>query len=293
MSAAPPSPRLDPRVHAYRADLADGALEGRVAAARYVTGQPWRCALGRAAIHKAPEGASMQISELLFGEAVACFEQRDGWAWVQCAHDGYVGYVPADALAPDDGAGTASHVVCARHGHVYAAPDVKAPITGDLYCASPLTVAEESSDGTFLALAGGGWVPRAQTAPAGQYQPDIAATAEAFLGTPYRWGGRSGAGIDCSGLVQIALMRAGLGCPRDSDQQAAALGTDIGQDIEALQRGDLVFFPGHVGIMADRQHLIHANATHMAVSIDPLRHVIGIVQRAQPDRPVRALKRLA
>lgn len=247
---------------------------------------------GRAGIHKAPDAASMQVSELLFGESVRCFERQDGWAWVQCTHDAYVGYAPADALAAPDDAQAASHVVAARHGHRYSRPDVKAPIIGDLYCASPLRVSGESPDGAFLALAGGGWAPRAQLAPAGQFVRDIAATAEAFLGAPYRWGGRSSAGIDCSGLVQIALMRAGLACPRDSDQQAAALGVDLGGDVRSLQRGDLVFFPGHVGIMADPQRLIHANATHMAVSTDPLEAVIEIVRRAQPGQPVRALKRL-
>jgi len=285
-------PPPDPRTHAWRADLAEAALDGIVAAPRYANGVRQRCRLARASLHQAPGADAVQVSELLYGETVTCFEARDGWSWVKGAHDDYVGYVTSDALVPWHGAPQASHVVSAVRAHLYRAPDVKAPISHALYAASPLRVTGASADGRFLALDDGGWVSVRHAAPAACVAPDIAETAQAFLGTPYRWGGRSGDGIDCSGLVQIAVMRAGCACPRDSDQQAASLGADIGTDLGRLQRGDLVFFPGHVGIMADGQRLIHANATAMAVSVDPLARVIDTIRESHPDRPIVALRRL-
>ena len=93
--------------------------------------------------------------------------------------------------------------------------------------------------------------------------------AEGFLGTAYLWGGKSSIGLDCSALVQTGLLAAGIPCPRDSDMQAEALGTDIPVD-GPLRRGDLVFWNGHVGIMRDPETLLHANAFHMATASEPL-----------------------
>ena len=266
-------------------------MAGIVAAPRYVAGWPLRCGQGRVSLHKAPDAASPQVSELLYGEAVTCFDVRDGWAWIKSRHDDYVGYAPAAALVAADPE-PATHYLAARHSHRYRAADVKAPIIGPLHAGSPLRLAGQSADGGFVALAEGGWVPARHVAPRSSLNADIAANAALYLGAPYHWGGRTPAGIDCSGLVQMALRAAGLDCPRDSDQQTHALGRDLGDDIRMLARGDLVFFPGHVGIMVDRDRIIHANASQMAVSIDPLTTVLEAVARLQSGPPLRALKRL-
>ncbi|GAB4145697.1 MAG: C40 family peptidase [Sphingomonadales bacterium] len=268
-------------------------MAGIIAAPRYVAGWPLCCQQERVSLHKSPDTTSTQVSELLYGEAVTCFDVRGGWAWVKGRHDDYVGYAPATALAPvDDPLAAPTHRLAARHSHRYRAADVKAPIIGALHAGSPLRLTGQSADGGFFALAEGGWVPARHVTPWAAINTDLAANAALYLGAPYRWGGRSPAGVDCSGLVQMALRAAGLACPRDSDQQAHVLGRDLGTDIGVLERGDLVFFPGHVGIMVDRDHIIHANASEMAVSIDPLTTVLETVTKAQPKPPLRALKRL-
>jgi cell wall-associated NlpC family hydrolase len=281
---------LDPRTHAARPDLADARLEGRVAATRYVLPMPAACHASATPLLHAPDDGAMQVSELLWGEAVDVFESRDGWAWVQALHDRYVGYVAAAALGPRFKQ-TLTHRVIAPASHLYPEPSVKARPIRPLFAATQLAIDETLRQGGFVAVAGGGWIAAEHVRPLGQPMEDGTSMAERLLGAPYLWGGRTVRGLDCSGLVQIALAGAGIAAPRDSDQQAA-LGADLGADLSVLKRGDLVFFPGHVGLMVDESHIIHANVTHMAVTIDPLAQVISWVRRRH-EAPVTALKRLA
>lgn len=283
-------PSFDPRVTPARDDLAAAHLRGEIAAPRYAEGHMMTVTSPRAPMKGKPDAAASMTSELLFGESFTVYDSADGWAWGQAGHDGYVGYVPAASLGPV--AVAATHRVSSLATHIYPAPDLKLPPLMPLYLGSPVAVAGPGEKG-FLPLASGGFVYAAHLAALDTKVPDLTALAESFLDAPYLWGGRTVAGIDCSGLVQQVMLAAGVACPRDSDQQAAALGQGLPDDA-SLARGDLVFFPGHVGIMLDEVHLLHANATHMAVTVDPLEVVAGIVARElAPGRPaVTARRRL-
>lgn len=266
---------LDPRIHAVRPDLADARLEGRATAARFVAGRPARVAGETAPVRGRPDESAPWTSELLHGEAVTVFDAADGWAWCQNRADSYVGYVPLACLA-DGEAAPPSHVVAAARTLVFPEPSIKAP--SRLALSLGTRVAAAVHDATFLAIAGGFVVAR-HLAPADATEPDLVATAERLLGVPYRWGGRSALGIDCSALAQLAAVRAGHACPRDSDQQAGTLGACVARadpgsflDAAALdaRRGDLLYSPGHVVIHAGDGEVVHANAWHMAVAREPL-----------------------
>ncbi len=250
----------DPRLTPARPDLAAATLRGRVEAERYAEPVAMRVIAGSTPLW--PDPARRRLSSmLLFGEDFAVYEVADGLAWGQAARDGYVGYAAAAALAPAGPRPT--HRVSSLSTHLYPAADLKDPPVAVLPCGARLRVTGEVA--RFHAVEGG-YVPFGHLAdgPAA----DWVAAAAAFLGTPYLWGGRTAAGIDCSGLVQAALHAAAIDCPRDSDQQAA-LGVEIAPDA-GLIRGDLVFWRGHVGIMEDAQTLLHANAFHMATVREPL-----------------------
>lgn len=277
---------LDPRLTPARPDLADIALRGRVEAARYVAGEPRRLVVPSAPLRRAPSTEAGIDTEAVLGDAVTLYEARDGFAWVQLVHDGYVGYLPTDSLGPADPVPT--HRVAALRTFLYPAPDLKRPPLAHLSLGAALTVRGEAGD--YLEVAGG-YVFAGHCDPVGTVEPDFAGTAERLVGTPYLWGGRTSLGLDCSGLVQLCLERAGHLCPRDADQQERALGAVLPSDLSDLRRGDLVFWRGHVGMMLDGTRLIHANGHHMAVAVEPLQTAVARILEKSYG-PVTAVRRL-
>lgn len=267
---------LDKRLHAYRPDLADKRLEGQVEAARFVVGRPARIAAAVADVRGAPRPDAGLSTQMLRGEDVRVFDEADGWAWVQSEHDGYVGYVAGTVLEPRGA--TATHVVSVPRTFLYPGPDMKLPRGDVLSLGTELVItgAAETRGTAYALLASGEAVIARHLVPVGEYAADYVAVAEDLLGTPYLWGGVSAFGIDCSGLVQLAMRLAGREMLRDSDMQAATAGEafDPGPDYSGLARGDLVFWKGHVGIMLDAATLIHANGHTMTVSREKLADAI-------------------
>lgn len=284
------APTLDPRTTPARGDIAARKLEGLVIADRYVDGAPHRVAVPVVPLRGQPADTARQLDELLFGETFTVYETKDAWAWGQLGAEGYVGYAAAAAL--DTTTLAATHRVSAVMAHIYTAPDLKSPVLHALSINSLVTVADQAEDNGFLALATGGWLFARHIKPIDEHERDFAAVAERLLGVPYLWGGRSAFGLDCSGLVQLVLSRAGLMAPRDSDMQAAAVGAALDEpfDFGALRRGDLVFFPGHAGIMTDSKTLLHAVAWEMSVVEQDLDYVIKRIAR-EYERPVTAIRR--
>lgn len=260
---------LDPRLNAFREDLADARLKEQVAAPRYAEGRLAGIARGVVDLRRAPDAASGLDSQLLFGEQVRIFDEADGWAWVQSETDGYVGYLRSETLGTEVESST--HRLRALRSFLFPEPNLKAPALDCLSIASPLQIVGVE-DG-YSEVAGGGWLYSKHLQPLGETSPDFVATALEFLGTPYYWGGRSSVGLDCSTLLQLSLACAGIPVQRDSYQQAASAGEALnGLPGEiALQRGDLVFSPGHVAIMLDANRVVHANAFSMSVAVEPLK----------------------
>ena len=288
-------PQLDPRLNAYRPDLAAESLKGRVEAARFVAGRPAQVVRGVAALRRRPGAGEPLDSQLLSGEAVTVYDQADGWSWVQNASDGYVGYVDSAALAAEVRATT--HSVAVPGSFLYPEPDLKAPPRDRLTMTGRVAVVDQRGGFSKAALGApgqDGWVYTRHLAAEGEVAPDYVETALRFLGVPYLWGGKAGDGLDCSGLVQVALARAGIACPRDSDMQAESLGRAVPWEPgrRALERGDLIYFPGHAAIALDAERVVNANAHAMLVSVEPLEDVEDRVKAETGGTGITAVRRL-
>ncbi|MBC2778168.1 C40 family peptidase [Parasphingopyxis marina] len=265
------TPALDPRIHAFRGDRADIALADRLALPHYIAPAKRQIVVPVADLRADPSDEAELGSQLLHGERFALLADENGWAWGYGAHDGFVGFLRPDALGP-----------VSEPSHVVAVPQTES----GLFLASRVG---GTIDGEILDT-GTGSIPLADLLPIGEKVDDPVAIAESLIGAPYLLGGRSARGIDCSGLVQIAFGMAGLAVPRDSDLQLAAIGTDIAEG-DPLRRGDIVFFPAHVGMMTDGETLLHASGHAGAVTSEPLAQAVARIAEKH-NRPVLAKRRV-
>lgn len=265
---------LDKRLNAYRPDLADAKLKDQVEATTYVEGQAATVATHFADLYDRPQaGAGLQC-QVLHGHTVQVFDRSNGWAWVQKQDDGYVGYVEESNLQSI--ASDPTHMITAPRTFLYSQADLKSPRSGYRSMGSKLSVVDHvTTRGTeYAVLDSGDCVIAKHLLAIGDWFSDPVTVAEKLLHSPYLWGGDTGFGIDCSGLVSLSNMLCGNAVLRDSDMQAASIGTEIETDFTDLQRGDLVFWKGHVGMMADQENLLHANGHSMSVAVENLSNAI-------------------
>jgi cell wall-associated NlpC family hydrolase len=278
----------DPRLTPARPEVAAKYLEGKVKAARFIEGEVFEVIEPIAPLRTGPFADAELATQALKGERVTVYDRNgEGSAWGQLNSDGYVGWIPDTALAKI--AATPTHRVTALRTFAFPGPSIKLPPVETLSLGAKLTVTRE--DGAFVVTRDGWYLPHRHLGVLDAVENDFVAVAERFVGTPYLWGGKSSLGIDCSGLVQVSLNAAGTGCPRDSDMQQDGLGRTLDSaQMHKLQRGDLIFWKGHVAIVRDGESIVHANAHHMATVVENTREAIARIKAGGSE--VTAIKRL-
>ena len=251
----------DPRFFACNGEVAASELRGVAKAVRFVD--------GRQAQFKVPfaplvsrSGAEL-ATQALFGERFRILEDRDGCVFGQLSRDGYVGYAPSKCVGESK---ENTHRIAALSSHFYSAPDIKSSARQGPTLGGEISAVAERNG--FLEVENEGYIPAKQASELRDRPTDFVAVAEKFAGAPYLWGGKTCFGIDCSGLIQLALQEAGIQCPRDSDLQEREFATRISEG-ESRRRGDLAFWKGHVGIFIDADNFLHATSHGMAVAVEP------------------------
>jgi cell wall-associated NlpC family hydrolase len=271
---------FDPRLTPARPDLAAAHLRGKVHAAHFVEGITMQVVDVSAPLRHAPSPEASLDTEALHGEQVTVYETTDeGWSWGQLESDDYVGWLPSNALMKPLAAPT--HHVSAIRTFVFPKPDIKSPPLMSLSFGSRIAVVHEEHSFAVTAF---GFIPQQHVVAANHRETDPVEVARRFLGVPYLWGGKTSAGLDCSGLVQLALQSCGIKCPRDSDmQQKIGKAIPFSGDEKALARGDLIFWKGHVGFYAGEGMFLHANAHHMMVAEEPFAEAVSRIKASGLD----------
>jgi NlpC/P60 family/Bacterial dipeptidyl-peptidase Sh3 domain len=266
----------DPRLLPQFVSVAADKLRGVVEAKSFVHGERMQVSVGAAALRRDPDASAEQINQALFGEGFTVYRREEGWAYGQLDADSYVGCMRDADLAPRGPEPT--HRVSGLRSFIFSAPHLKStPLAA--VSMNALLALGETKDG-FVRVLGSGWIFHKHVSVLGDFERDFVSVAERFLGAPYLWGGRETAGIDCSGLVQVSLQSTGRSVLRDSDMQEITLGERLAIDahFSDLKRGDLVFWRGHVGMMANATDLLHASAYRMQVEIEPLREAVARIR---------------
>ena len=271
----------DPRLTPFSGRIAHHSLQGQIAAQGFTAGTTARLAAPLADLLRQPDGP--RDRQLLLGARVTVIDRQGSMAFVQAEADGYCGWLDDTALGPDH---AVSHRVSAPATHLYPAPDLKRPAHARLSLNALCEITDAQDQ--FLRTAHGLWLPEQHLAPLSHPATDPVSVAESLLGTPYLWGGNSRDGVDCSGLVQLALHACNRPCPGDSDLQERDLGLPLPPGTPP-QRGDLMFWRGHVAWVSAPDRILHANAHSMSVAFEPLALAIA---RIAADSPVTAHKRL-
>ncbi|NKB83191.1 C40 family peptidase [Ochrobactrum grignonense] len=267
---------LDRRLNAYRPDLADERLSGKVEASRFTTDTLMQVSASVVDLRSEPRPDSGPQTQIIFGDMVRVFEEQDGWSWVQAERDGYTGYVSSTSL--EKPTADATHMVIVPRTFIYPGSDLRFPHSKALSLGSRVRIvgSAETRGTQYALLENGEALIAGHLAPLDQHAADYVAVAETLLHTPYLWGGTSGFGIDCSGIVQLSMWVSGRKVLRDSDMQQNTLGEIVEPDADYsnLKRGDLVFWKGHVAICASPDMLIHASGHTMTVTLEPLKDAI-------------------
>jgi len=228
-----------------------------------------------------PDEQAECVTEGLYGEDYIALNEVDHqWQLIRLIKDGYEGFIekPENTDHVDT-----NYRINRRSSLLFARPSIKSKVTQRLPFNAELGLVDhanteflETTDGLYI------WKDHVSPLKVSEAEDPVTLALENFLGAPYSWGGRTPAGADCSGMVQAVLQACGHELPRDSHDQERALSYHV--PLNSRQRGDIVFWPGHVGLLLNPDELIHSTAFSLDCCTERLD---AVIERAGPISSIK------
>lgn len=223
-----------------------------------------------------PIQSSSLETEGLFGETVEIFDNHLEWVYCKLLTDNYYGWIKKKNLGHLK---PVTHRVVSPRSFLLKKKDIKSTCINYLPLGAQLSIKTVINDWAEVDLNKDvknkiAYIPSKHISNINSSIKDWVSTAESLIGTPYKWGGRDSIGLDCSALLQLSYQTYGQNIPRNTIDQVMLQKEKV-NDINELDRGCVIFWEGHVGIMIDKFNCVHANAFHMKTVIEPLDDIIN------------------
>ena len=185
-------------------------------------------------------------SQLLYGEKFKILKKKKGWLKIKTSYDKYIGFIKTRRFIKNI---KITHKISSLKANLYSKPKTNSKITSKLSFCSLICVTNKTNN--FFKF-GKYWIKKNDVMPL-NYKKDIFKDIRMFLNIPYKWGGKSYKGIDCSALVQLFFKFNNLYCPRDTKDQIKYF-----KKPNNIKKNAIIFWKGHVAVCLSKTVLIHA-----------------------------------
>ena len=223
-------------------------------------------------IYEKPKLTSKLSSQLLYGEKFTIIQKKNNWLKIKTNYDNYIGYIKNKKFLTKF---YPKFKIFSSKSPIYIKKRNRFFKTKKfLFFGS--SVEKKSENKTFLEFEKNKWIQKKHVKKLNHFEKNYIKIFKLFLGSKYLWGGKSVDGIDCSALIQIYFFYNRIFFPRDTKDQIKYC---KGKKNVRFEKGDIIFWNGHVGICINKSKIIHAYGPRKKVLIMPTNTTIELIKK--------------